>query len=126
ALNLRGAVTSVGPLLDLIQAELGLSSAAAGFLASLPVFAFAFVSPYAVYLARRIGFEVAIFAALLTLLAGIGLRHLPSPFFLYLGAALIGIGIAVNNVLLPGLLRREFPRQLPLVTALFTMVLVTV
>lgn len=126
ALNLRGAVTSVGPLLDLIQAELGLSSAAAGFLASLPLFAFALVSPYAAVLARRLGLEAAIFAALVTLLAGIGLRHAPGSFFLYLGTALIGIGIAVNNVLLPGLLRREFLRQLPLVTALFTMVLVTV
>jgi CP family cyanate transporter-like MFS transporter len=126
ALNLRGAVTSVGPLLDLIQAELELSSAAAGFLASLPLFAFAFVSPYAAILSRRIGIEAAIFVALLSLLAGIGLRHVTGSFFLYTGTALIGIGIAINNVLLPGLLRREFLQQLPLVTALFTMVLVTV
>lgn len=126
ALNLRGAVTSVGPLLDLIQEELQLSSAAAGFLASLPLFAFAFVSPYAAVLARRIGLEAAIFSALLSLLAGIALRHIEGNFFLYTGTALIGIGIAINNVLLPGLLRREFLPQLPLVTALFTMVLVTV
>jgi len=125
ALNLRGAVTSVGPLLDLIQAEMALSSAAAGFLASLPLFAFAFVSPYAAVLARRIGLEAAIFTSLLTLLAGIALRHVEGPFFLYTGTAFIGIGIAINNVLLPGLLRREFLQQLPLVTALFTMVLVT-
>jgi len=125
ALNLRGAVTSVGPLLDLIQAELQLTSAAAGFLASLPLFAFAFVSPYAAVLARRIGLEAAIFSALLSLLAGIALRHIEGNFFLYTGTALIGIGIAINNVLLPGLLRREFLQQLPLVTALFTMVLVT-
>jgi CP family cyanate transporter-like MFS transporter len=44
---------------------------------------------------------------------------------LYLGTAFIGCGIAFNNVLLPGLLRRDFPAQLTLVTALFTMVLVT-
>jgi CP family cyanate transporter-like MFS transporter len=126
ALNLRGAVTSVGPLLDLIQAELRLSSAAAGFLAALPLFAFAFVSPYAAPLARRIGIELSIFVALLSLLAGIGIRHFEGPLFLYGGTTLIGIGIALNNVLLPGLLRRDFLQQLPLVTALFTMVLVTV
>jgi MFS transporter, CP family, cyanate transporter len=125
ALNLRGAVTSVGPLLDLIQTELALSSAAAGFLASLPLFAFAFVSPYAAVLARRIGIEAAIFVSLLTLLTGIVVRHIEGPLFLYGGTALIGIGIAINNVLLPGLLRREFLTHLPLVTALFTMVLVT-
>lgn len=126
ALNLRGAVTSVGPLLDLIQAELALSSAAAGFLAALPLFAFAFVSPYAAVLARRIGIELSIFVALLSLLAGIGIRHVEGPVFLYGGTTLIGIGIALNNVLLPGLLRRDFLHHLPLVTALFTMVLVTV
>jgi MFS transporter, CP family, cyanate transporter len=53
-------------------------------------------------------------------------RHFEGDPFLYAGTALIGIGIAINNVLLPGLLRREFLGQLPLVTALFTMVLVTV
>src|SRR6185369_7343933 len=43
----------------------------------------------------------------------------------YAGTVFIGCGIAFNNVLLPGLLRRDFPAQLTLVTALFTMVLVT-
>jgi CP family cyanate transporter-like MFS transporter len=45
--------------------------------------------------------------------------------WLYVGTAFIGCGIAFNNVLLPGLLRRDFPSQLALVTALFTMVMVT-
>jgi MFS transporter, CP family, cyanate transporter len=124
-LNMRGAITCVGPLLETIQAQFGLSGTAAGLLTSLPLFAFGFLSPYAAPLARRLGMELAIFISSLLLLVGLGIRYLDGTFFLYLGTALIGGGVAFNNVLLPGLLRRDFPGQLTMVTALFTMVLVT-
>ncbi len=68
--------------------------------------------------------EQAIFLSMLLLVAGMGLRYLDGAPWLYLGTALVGCGIAFNNVLLPGLLRRDFPAQLTLVTALFTMVMV--
>ncbi len=124
-LNMRGAITCVGPLLKEIQAHFGLSGTAAGLLTSLPLFAFGFLSPYAAPVARRLGMEQAIFLSMLLLVAGMGLRYLDGPAWLYLGTALVGCGIAFNNVLLPGLLRRDFPAQLTLVTALFTMVLAT-
>jgi CP family cyanate transporter-like MFS transporter len=124
-LNLRGAITSVGPLLQEIQSQFGLGGAAAGLLTSLPLFAFGLLSPYAASLARKLGMEKAIFVSLLLLGAGLGLRYIDGTAWLYLGTAFIGCGIAFNNVLLPGLLRRDFPAQLTLVTALFTMVLVT-
>lgn len=126
ALNLRGAITCVGPLLEMIQREVGLSGTAAGLLTSLPLFAFGLLSPYAAPLARRVGIELAIFLSMLVLLLGLGLRYLPGTFNLYLGTGLIGIGIAISNVLLPGLLRRDYAHSLPLVTAFFTTVLVTV
>jgi MFS transporter, CP family, cyanate transporter len=124
SLNLRGAVTCVGPLLSQIQSAFGLSATAAGLLTSLPIFAFACISPYAAALARRIGIELAIFLSLLLFIAGLGIRYLPGTFFLYFGTLLIGTGIAFSNVLLPGLLRREFPQQLAMVTAIFTISMV--
>ena len=124
-LSMRGAITCVGPLLKTIQAQFGLSGMAAGLLTSLPLFAFGFLSPCAAPLARKLGMEQAVFISILLLLAGLGVRYLDGMMFLFLGTVFIGCGIAFNNVLLPGLLRREFPAQLPLVTALFTMVLVT-
>ncbi|HEV7631739.1 MAG TPA: MFS transporter [Steroidobacteraceae bacterium] len=124
-LNLRGAITCVGPLLRDIQAHFHLTGTAAGLLTSLPLFAFGFLSPYAAPVARRLGMEQAIFLSMLLLVAGMGLRYLDGAAWLYLGTALIGCGIAFNNVLLPGLLRRDFPAQITIVTALFTMVLVT-
>jgi CP family cyanate transporter-like MFS transporter len=53
-----------------------------------------------------------------------GLRYIDGTVWLYGGTAFIGCGIAFNNVLLPGLLRRDFPAQVTIVTALFTMVMV--
>lgn len=125
ALNLRGAITTVGPLLKDIQAQFGLGGTAAGLLTSLPLFAFGFLSPYAAPLARRLGIEMAVFVSMLVLVAGLGLRYVEGVTWLYLGTVFIGCGIAFNNVLLPGLIRRDFAGQLTIVTALFTMVLVT-
>jgi CP family cyanate transporter-like MFS transporter len=125
ALNLRGAITCVGPLLKDVQAHYSLNGAAAGLLTSLPLFAFGLLSAYAAPLARRLGMEQAIFVSLLLLAGGMGLRYIDGAMWLYVGTAVIGAGIAFNNVLLPGLLRRDFPGQLALVTALFTMVMVT-
>jgi len=122
---MRGAITCVGPLLKTIQAQFGLSGTAAGLLTSLPLFAFGFLSPYAAPLAQRLGMERAVFVSLLLLVAGLGIRFVDGTAFLYLGTAFIGCGIAFNNVLLPGLLRRDFPAQLAVVTAMFTMVMVT-
>jgi len=125
ALNLRGAITCVGPLLKEIQAHFGLNGTAAGLLTSLPLFAFGFLSPYAAPLARRLGMEQSVMLSMLLLVAGLGLRYVDGAAWLYVGTAFIGCGIAFNNVLLPGLLRRDFPSQLAMVTALFTMVMVT-
>jgi CP family cyanate transporter-like MFS transporter len=124
ALNLRGAITCVGPLLRDIQSHFGLDGTAAGLLTSLPLFAFGFLSPYAAPMARRLGMERAVLLSLTISLAGMGLRYLDGAGWLYAGTALIGCGIAFNNVLLPGLLRRDFPGQIALVMALLTMVMV--
>ena len=123
-LNLRGASTCLGPLLEDIQAHFALTGTQAGLLTSLPVFAFGLLSPHAASLARRLGMEQAILVSMGLLIAGMTLRHVDGAAWLYLGTALVGCGIAFNNVLLPALLRRDFPARLTLVTALFTMVLV--
>jgi len=123
--SLRGAITSVGPVLIDIQAQFGLSSALAGFLTTLPLFAFAAISPVSSPLARRIGMERAIFLCLVLLIIGISVRYLSTVPALYIGMLFIGIGIAIGNVVVPGLVRRDFPERLTLVTALYTMAIVS-
>jgi len=108
ATSLRVTFTGAAPLLDSIRADYGLSTAWTGMLTTLPLLAFGLFSPLAAGIARRFGIERSLFAALLLICAGIAVRSLPSSLFLYLGTAVIGCGIAMGNVLLPGLIKRDF------------------
>ncbi|MNR79897.1 Inner membrane transport protein YeaN [compost metagenome] len=121
AMNLRVPFTSVAPLIDSIRAGLDLSSSAAGLLITLPLLAFAAVSPFGSLVAKKFGIEQALLGALLIIIAGILLRSAGSATTLYVGTAIIGGGIAIGNVLLPGLLKRSFPQQITKFTAIYVL-----
>jgi MFS transporter, CP family, cyanate transporter len=120
AANLRGALTSVGPLVETIQADLHLTSGEAGFLVTLPLLTFAAVSPQVPRLARRVGTDQVLWIALVVLVAGIVLRSLPVVGLLWVGTVLLGAAIAVGNVLWPSLVKRDFPRHVSAVTGVYT------
>ncbi|WP_258802348.1 MFS transporter [Pseudarthrobacter sp. NS4] len=120
AVNLRVSFVSVGPVLANISDDLGLSSAAAGFLTGLPLIAFAVFSPLAPGFASRLGLDRALWMSLLILASGIVLRSLPLPGFIWAGTALIGLAIAFLNVLVPSLVKRDFPLRVSQVTGSYT------
>ena len=120
ALNLRASITGVGPLLSAICAGTGLSGTLAGLLTTLPLIAFGAISPLAPRLARRWGIEVMLLVSLLGLAAGALLRSTPVVSLLFLGTALLGAAIAISNVLLPSLIKRDFPHQIGLMTAIYS------
>ncbi|MCX6499372.1 MAG: MFS transporter [Arthrobacter sp.] len=122
AVNLRVSFVSVGPVLANISSDLELSSAAAGFLTGLPLIAFAVFSPVAPGFANRLGLDRALWMSLLILAAGIVLRSLPLPGFIWAGTALIGLAIAFLNVLVPSLVKRDFPLRVSQVTGSYTAV----
>ena len=122
AANLRAAITSVGPVVGDIRADLGIGGATASVLVSLPLVAFAVVSPLAPALARRIGIERSLGAALLLLATATVVRSLPSTVALWTGTAVLGIAVAVVNVLLPSLVKRDYPEQVGQVTGLYSSV----
>jgi len=109
AANLRPPITSVGPLVGDIRADTGMSSAAAGVLTTLPLLAFAGVSPLAALFARRVGIERAVQLALAVLIAGVLFRSTGPVAALLAGTAVLGAGIAVANVLIPALVKQDFP-----------------
>ncbi|EEE3046606.1 CynX/NimT family MFS transporter [Salmonella enterica subsp. enterica serovar Duisburg] len=111
ATTLRVTFTGAAPLLETIRSDYGLSTAQTGLLTTLPLLAFALVSPLAAGIARRFGMERSLFAAMLLICAGIALRSLPSATLLFAGTAIIGCGIALGNVLLPGLIKRDFSQH---------------
>ena len=121
ATTLRVTFTGAAPLLDTIRQDYGLTTAQTGLLTTLPLLAFALISPLAAGVARRIGMERSLFLALLLICAGIGVRSLPSASLLFIGTAVIGCGIALGNVLLPGLIKRDFPGQVAKLTGAYSL-----
>src|SRR3954470_11386800 len=107
ALNLRLAVTSVGPLLQEIVQSLGFDRAEAGILTTLPVLCFGLIGPLAPVLGRRFGAENVIFGALIAVAIACAMRLAPSAALLYASGVLAGIAIGLMNVLLPGIVKRD-------------------
>lgn len=117
--NLRAPLTSVGSLISFIRDDLDLSHAVAGSITTLPLLAFAFLSPFAPKLANRFGMEKTIFFSLLLLTIGLIVRSLFGTSFLFIGTIMIGMAISIGNVLLPGFIKINFPLKIGFVTGIY-------
>lgn len=113
AANLRVAITSVGPLLDDMREDLGLSSAAAGLLTTAPLLALGLVAPAAPTLGRRFGPERVVFGCLVAIAAGVALRLPGTVGLLFAGTVVAGSGIAIGNVMVPGIVKQRFSDRAP-------------
>ncbi|WP_210485945.1 MFS transporter [Microvirga antarctica] len=123
AFNLRPALTSLATMLAEIQAGLDISSFQAGILTTIPVLCFGVFGPLAPMVSARFGIEKAIAILLLVLAAGLGLRTIGSTTALVSSTLLAGATIGMAGVLLPVIIRRDFPHRLGLMTGLYTMIL---
>lgn len=121
ATTLRAPITGVAPLLGMIRPYFDLGTTAAGALTALPLLAFAVVSPFGALLAREYGLERSLFFALMLVTAGIVLRSRDAAWCLYTGTWIIGMGIAIGNVLLPSLIKRDFPEKVTSITGLYAL-----
>ncbi|GLZ56087.1 MFS transporter [Actinomycetospora sp. NBRC 106378] len=120
ALNLRGPIVAVSPVVDAIRVDLGVSAAVAGLLTSLPVLAFALASPPASWLIGRIGAERAMLVGLAVLTAGTVLRSADGIAGALVGTAVIGAGITVGNIVIPVVIGRDFPHRSGLLLGVYT------
>ncbi|MFD0371661.1 CynX/NimT family MFS transporter [Streptomyces sp. NPDC059071] len=120
SLNMRAALASVSPLVSELAEAYGLSSAASSLVTSVPVLFLGLGALVAPWLGRRFGAERVLFAALLLLGAGILVRVLPSAAALYAGGVLVGTAIALLNVLMPSLIKRDFPGRAASMTSVYT------
>lgn len=121
ATNLRAPVTGIAPVLEGIIASFNLSPSQAGMLTTLPLLAFALASPLANLLAKKLGLEITLFIALILIGAGLASRLITSAPLLYFGTAIIGVGIAIGNVLLPSLIKRDFPHKVAVMTSAYVL-----
>jgi MFS transporter, CP family, cyanate transporter len=124
AFNLRPAVTSIGPVLAEMRADLAMSAAVAGLLASVPVVCFALVGGLVPRLARRFPLMTVVAAATAVMAVGLTARVLVPGAVPFLALSAFALaGIAVVNVLLPGVVRDRFPDRIGTMTGLYTMAL---
>ncbi|MDP9850224.1 CynX/NimT family MFS transporter [Streptosporangium lutulentum] len=121
ALNLRTAVTSVGPVLDHISSGLGMSGVGVGLLTTLPVLIFATVGSVTPALSRRTGEHRLLLISLIVLGAGLLLRSMVDSAGVFLFSSALALsGGAVGNVLIPSLIKRHFPGRTGTMTTVYT------
>jgi CP family cyanate transporter-like MFS transporter len=119
AVNLRPAITAVGPLLTQIRHDLHLSGTAAGALTTLPLVffgSFGLIAPFV----RRRG-EWLLVASMGILFVALLVRAIPNEVALFAGSLLAGIGISVGNVAVPAIIKRDHPELITTVTAIYTL-----
>ncbi|MEV8524527.1 MFS transporter [Streptomyces sp. NPDC052000] len=120
SVNMRAALASVSPLVSEISQSFGLSSTASSLVTSVPVLFLGLGALVAPWLARRFGSEPVLLFALLLLAGGILVRVVHSTAALYGGGVLVGTAIALLNVLMPGLIKRDFPDKAASMTSVYT------
>ncbi|WP_328955964.1 MFS transporter [Kitasatospora purpeofusca] len=120
ALNMRACLAAVSPMVGEIQRTFGLSATASGLITTVPVLFQGVGAPLTPRLTRRFGTERVVLGAVLVLGAGVLLRVLPSVAALYAGCVVIGVAIAVLNVSMPGLVKREFPDRAAAMTGVYS------
>lgn len=120
AFNLRPALTSVAPVLPAIAEGLHLSVAAQGILTTLPVLFLGIAAPLAPWSARRLGIGRAVVAALVILISVLAVRPFAGVAGLFLGTLVAGASIGVIGVLLPAIVKRDFPQYQSLLTGFYT------
>src|SRR3954452_20295973 len=124
ALNLRPAVTSLGPLLADVQRGLRLGGAASGLLTALPTLCFAAFGAIAAGLGARIGPRRITIAAMVVLAAGLAARGVAGGELVFFVASVVALGgIAVANVLVPVLVRQYFPDRIGEAMGVYSMAL---
>ncbi|WP_283136332.1 MFS transporter [Rhizohabitans arisaemae] len=119
AFNLRPALAGFSPLTGDVGGSLDLGAGVLALVTTLPLVCFAVFGPAAAPLAARFGPERVLVGTLILLAGGLLARTAGGTAALVVGAVLVGVAIAVANVLLPGMVKRRFPHNVGLLTAVY-------
>lgn len=112
AIDLRPGIVSTGPILPLIREEFGLTHTAASLLTAIPDLLMGALALPTPWLARRLGRDRVILAALaLLFLATLGRAFANSTAWLLLTTAGVGVGIAIAGALIAGFIKARFPTR---------------
>ncbi|WEE36131.1 CynX/NimT family MFS transporter [Lactiplantibacillus paraplantarum] len=121
ATNMRLPITMMPGLISSLKRTLGLPSSMAGLLTTIPLLTFAIMSPLIAHWGRRFGNELTIYIMLIFLAVGSYLRVIPTIAALFIGTLLVGIGADGGNVLIPAIIKDNFPTKIPVATSQYTL-----
>ncbi|MBD8036012.1 MFS transporter [Solibacillus sp. A46] len=121
SINLRPAVTSVGPILSTIRESLHVSSTQMSLLTSIPVFCMGLFAPLAVPIQKKYGYRLSI--TLLTAL--IGLATVTRIFFssysaLIITSFLAGFAISIISPIINAYIKQRFPTRMEPVIGVYS------
>ncbi|WP_280043943.1 MFS transporter [Pseudomonas sp. Hg5Tf] len=120
-LNLRPIMASIGPLLDMLQLDLGLTNTQGGLLTTLPVMMMGLFALSGPWLLRLVGEVKGVALGIALIAVSCAARaYTSSAEALISTAALGGIGIAVIQSLMPAFLKRSYPQSAGMLMGLFT------
>lgn len=120
AVNLRAPITAVGPLVSSMKAELPFSNGVFGLLTTIPLIMFAVLSPFVRRISDAHGAGKTLLLAVAAIFLGIVIRSFAGNVGLFAGTLLLGAGIAIGNVLVPGIIKARFSNHIGLATGAFT------
>ena len=124
AINLRTAVTSITPLLDVLGQQFGFGTTMTGVLGMLPTASFALFGVATPALARRLGLERTTLLAMVMAMAGLLLRSSAGNVgTLLLGSVVALAGMGIGNVVVPPLVKRYFANKVGTMSTLYISVL---
>ncbi|REC41153.1 CynX/NimT family MFS transporter [Chryseobacterium sp. 5_R23647] len=117
--NLRSPITSVGPVLNQISNSLHLNNLQSSMLTSIPLMMFAGCSVLVSKFSHRFSINRFLLYALIILSFGLFMRVFGSVWTLFTGSVFIGLGVCIGNVITPGYIKSNFPKQIGLMTGIF-------
>lgn len=120
---LRAPITGTGSLINILSSKFHMSAGEAGLLTTLPLLSFAVMSPVAGLLSARHGAGRIFMASAMMLIVGIIIRSFFGKAGIFAGTAIIGLAIAVGNVLLPAVVKSFFPNRIGGMTSLYTVIM---
>lgn len=121
AINMRPAITSIGPMLETIREQLALSNAQVSMLTVVPVICMGVFATLAPVLNRKFGLKWTMVAMLVIIGLMTALRGFLSGYLVLVGTAFfIGIAIAVIGPLLSTMIKQHFPGHAASVIGLYS------
>ncbi|BDS06527.1 MFS transporter [Oceaniferula spumae] len=120
-MNLRPSITALSALAERMHYD-GLSRETIGSLTTIPLILFGVVGLWAGWIGKLMGFARALGLGLFLIGIGCWIRSLPGDveiFSRFGGTILLGAGIALGNVVLPGLVKSRYPNHVGILTSLY-------